>query len=510
MTIFRSISNSFHTLTIGRKLTVGFVALVVLIGVGGVGSVQLIAGLRGSFRDAVQVTSRRVSLAEDMLANFQSMRLHAALAEISTVNSSFVGQVRSVGAADGAAEDVVCANCHTSDRITSNYQIFRDLCAKTHDQANAMLPLAPDAADKARLGQMQSGLNQWQDLYGKYLALLGRKDITGAHDIMLNQIYPLVGQLEESAELERSGASKALEAARIDVDQQAASSFYRATGATLICLVIGFGGIMLVRQVTRTLRLSSAEIAEMTGQVAAASEQIATASTSLAQIATEQTSSMEIGASASLGIQMGSSDTSTQLQEVFHVAGRVDQGIVAANQSLDRTLDAMNQIDGSSRQISKIIGSIDEIAFQTNILALNAAIEAARAGEAGAGFGVVAHEVRQLAHRAATAAAETATLVTGSRDNSEDGKQRLAELAEAVRLITGHFKEIHGLIDHVNSAAGGQVKSAEKISNAIAQLETTTQSVASCAEENAAASEELSAQMQSLSTIAARLHGIVG
>src|SRR5207247_7553209 len=120
------------------------------------------------------------------------------------------------------------------------------------------------------------------------------------------------------------------------------------------------------------------------------------------------------------------------------------------NQTLDRMVEKMKEIDASSNKIAHIIKVIDEIAFQTNILALNAAVEAARAGEAGLGFAVVADEVRNLAQRCAQAARDTTGLIEESIQTSRDGNARLDEMAGAVRAMTENSSRIKTLVDEVN------------------------------------------------------------
>ena len=141
----------------------------------------------------------------------------------------------------------------------------------------------------------------------------------------------------------------------------------------------------------------------------------------------------------------------------------------------------------SSDKISKIIKTIDEIAFQTNILALNAAVEAARAGEAGMGFAVVADEVRNLAQRCAQAAKDTAGLIEESIAKSNDGKPKLDQVAKAIAAITEDSGKVKTLVDEVSLGSQEQARGLEQISKAIAQMEQVTQKTAASAEERSAA-----------------------
>ena len=156
----------------------------------------------------------------------------------------------------------------------------------------------------------------------------------------------------------------------------------------------------------------------------------------------------------------------------------------------------MSGIRESSDKVSKIIKTIDEIAFQTNLLALNAAVEAARAGEAGQGFAVVADEVRNLAQRSALAARDTSGLIEESLTNAKEGDRKLELVATLVGAITESVVGVKSLIDQVSSASRQQSQGIEEVKKAIVQMESVTQNTAATAEESAAASEELYAQAE--------------
>jgi methyl-accepting chemotaxis protein len=159
---------------------------------------------------------------------------------------------------------------------------------------------------------------------------------------------------------------------------------------------------------------------------------------------------------------------------------------------------AMNAIKTSSDDIAKIIKTIDEIAFQTNILALNAAVEAARAGEAGAGFAVVADEVRNLAQRCAQAAKETATKIEDSVQKSTNGVEISAKVAKSLEEIVSKTRQVDELAGEVATASVEQSQGIEQVNTAVSQMDKVTQSNAANAEESASAAEELNAQAENL------------
>jgi len=180
------------------------------------------------------------------------------------------------------------------------------------------------------------------------------------------------------------------------------------------------------------------------------------------------------------------------------------------NETLDRMIEKMKEIDASSNKIARIIKVIDEIAFQTNILALNAAVEAARAGEAGLGFAVVADEVRNLAQRCAQAARDTAGLIEESIETSRDGNSRLDTMATAVRSMTESASRVKALVDEVNVGSQEQARGMEQISRAVLQMEKVTQQTAAGAEESASAGAELNSHAAQLRNMVQEMWEMVG
>ena len=198
-------------------------------------------------------------------------------------------------------------------------------------------------------------------------------------------------------------------------------------------------------------------------------------------------------------------------------ASRAQNSAASARTAAEKGAEQMRRLDeamaalrDSSRDVTRIIKTIDEIAFQTNILALNAAVEAARAGEAGMGFAVVADEVRSLAQRSAQAAKDTAGLIEESISKSRNGSVKVEQVAAAITGITSSVNRVKGLIDEVSEASHQQTQGIDQVASALSQMEKVTQGTAATAEESAAASEELSAQANTTMEVVGELRALVG
>jgi uncharacterized coiled-coil DUF342 family protein len=186
-----------------------------------------------------------------------------------------------------------------------------------------------------------------------------------------------------------------------------------------------------------------------------------------------------------------------------------DRQLKLANETLGNMVGSMEEINTSSKKISKIIRVIDEIAFQTNILALNAAVEAARAGEAGMGFAVVADEVRNLAQRCAQAARDTAGLIEESIQTVDGGSAKLAQVVSAIEGIAQQAAGVKELMTSVKDGSEEQSRNIDQISAAVAQMQKVTQNTAASAEQGAAASEQMTGHAQSMRSSVSELQMLV-
>jgi methyl-accepting chemotaxis protein len=242
-----------------------------------------------------------------------------------------------------------------------------------------------------------------------------------------------------------------------------------------------------------------ADIKAATHEVTNASAEISTSSTDLSQRTEEQAASLE--------------ETSASMEEIATTVKMNAENAQHANQSaasarevanrggevVAKAVEAMGQIESSSRKISDIIGVIDEIARQTNLLALNAAVEAARAGEAGRGFAVVASEVRNLAQRSSQAAKDIKDLITSSNSQVQGGVELVNKAGSALAEIVKSINEVAHIVADIATASSEQSTGIEQVNKALTQMDEVTQQNSALVEENAATAKTLDQQAHAMS-----------
>lgn len=246
-------------------------------------------------------------------------------------------------------------------------------------------------------------------------------------------------------------------------------------------------------------------------QVNESSAQLSSSSQSLAESSSEQAASLQQTTSS---LEEISSQTKQTTQNVIQVEQEMDSNakpmVESGKQSMEKMIEAMNNIENSSAETSKIIKTIDDIAFQTNLLALNAAVEAARAGEAGKGFAVVAEEVRNLAQRSAEAAKNTSDLIEESQENSLEGSKIAEEMAEKLDNIALSVDSVHTLVREIAIAAKEQQTGIEEMGSVMHEMDKTVQGNASSSEQTASSAEELSSQANELNKLVIELAALAG
>ncbi len=254
-------------------------------------------------------------------------------------------------------------------------------------------------------------------------------------------------------------------------------------------------------QLGHALQAMCTGLSEMIGQVQASGQQIASASSqvsdssqSLSQGATESAASLEQITSSMHEMGAQTRRNAENATQANSLAGQAMQVADQGNSQMQEMIQAMTDINASSQSISKIIKTIDEIAFQTNLLALNAAVEAARAGQHGKGFAVVAEEVRNLASRSARAARETAELIEGAVKKTGSGFQVANRTAESLEEIVEGVRRVTDLVAEIAASSQEQAQGISQVNSALSQIDQVTQQNTANAEQSAAAAEELASQ----------------
>ena len=264
------------------------------------------------------------------------------------------------------------------------------------------------------------------------------------------------------------------------------------------------------RSISAPIKNAVEQMEESANQIASASSQVSSASQSLAEGSSEQASAIEETSSSleeMASMTKQNAGNAVQADSLMKEANAVVQ---KANASMETLTSSMKEISAASEETSKIIKTIDEIAFQTNLLALNAAVEAARAGEAGAGFAVVAEEVRNLAMRSADAAKNTSVLIEGTVNKIKYGSDLVATTNEAFSEVAVSSSKVGELVGEIAAASQEQAQGIDQINKAVAEMDKVTQQTAANAEESASASEEMNAQAEQMKQVSVALANIIG
>jgi methyl-accepting chemotaxis protein len=281
-------------------------------------------------------------------------------------------------------------------------------------------------------------------------------------------------------------------------------------GVIFFALLAAVASWFSARAIAVPIQKASERLNAGAEQITAASGEVASASQSLAEGASEQAAAIEETSSSleemsSMTKQNAdNAGTANKLMEETKVV------VSRANESMKNLTGSMDEITKASEDTSKIIKTIDEIAFQTNLLALNAAVEAARAGEAGAGFAVVAEEVRNLAIRAADAARNTSGLIEGTIKKIKDGADLVGRTNEDFSHVAESAAKVASLIGEIAAASDEQAQGIGQISKAVHEMDKVVQQNAANAEESASASEEMNAQAVTMKDVVGELVAVIG
>jgi hypothetical protein len=300
--------------------------------------------------------------------------------------------------------------------------------------------------------------------------------------------------------------------AQFSTASRAANQQGLSDAAWVFLLQLGVvGGLIFLasRSTARTVRRVGQQLSQQGGQMQAATGGLAETSHAVANSASEQAAALADTSRSLTDMAALTQQSADNAEKVTALSRQSRQAAEAGAGEMRQLATAMQDIQVAGKDIAKVIKTIDQIAFQTNILALNAAVEAARAGEAGQGFAVVADEVRSLAQRSASAAKDTAVMIEGAIGKTALGVGISERAAQSLRQIVEHVRKVDELATAAATAAKEQSLGIQQLTETVSQLDQGTQSNAAQAEEGASAAQELSAQAESLEEAVAELMSLV-
>jgi len=472
---------SLDNWTIGRRIGAGFIGL-------GVVSAALVATFEVGVRTLSQEHER-------------------------AANSSAAAQTVTEAASTGSELYQIVADAQINQLFDETHKDWPAMRRTAEERFKKIEQLVSTPDEKSKLDVAHQHYVAMADIFEKRLLpeLEKQRKLTP-------ETREMDGQIDEEAAALADNLKQV--AASLQRFSEAESQAFVATEAstqrtTLLMVLLGLAlsigvGAVVVIGVNRRLSAAVASLSDGSAQVVSASEQVAGSAQSLSQGATQQASSLEETSASMEEMASMTRRNAESTRQAATLVADVHQKVNGSQQSLQQMVQSMSAIQESSQKVSKIIRTIDEIAFQTNILALNAAVEAARAGEAGMGFAVVADEVRNLAQRSAQAAKDTAGLIEESIGKAQVGNQTVAQVAEAITGITASVNRVKGLVEEVSEASQQQTQGLDQVAQSLAQMERITQSTAATAEDSAAASQELSAQAATTMEVVSQLQALVG
>jgi methyl-accepting chemotaxis protein len=470
--------------TIGKRITAGFAGVIIItVALGGFSYSRLIKIRDHSDRIA------KVSLPTvELVARAQRNAL-----DYDKIVYKYVGS--------SDKEDRVRLDAALNADTVDNTKVYEDLGKLITDEKGMELL---DKTKAVRVGyvtirdKVLASSRQGANSAATYS--MARSEMDPASDQYIAALGALVDSIRTDADVTSKGIQSAVQSSQMGI-------LFGVVAALLVAIGLA---IVIIRGTTKILSQISNSLGDGSDQVASAASQISTSSQSLAEGASEQAASLEETSSSLEEMTSMTKRNAENAQKANDLAKQAHHAADKGAGDMQTMSTAMEAIKVSSDDIAKIIKTIDEIAFQTNILALNAAVEAARAGEAGMGFAVVADEVRNLAQRSAQAAKETAAKIEGAIGKTGQGVEISGKVVQTLNDIVAKVRQVDELISEVASASREQTQGITQINTAVSQMDKVTQSNAASAEESAAAAEELNAQAEVMKHSVSHLLELVG
>jgi len=395
---------------------------------------------------------------------------------------------------------------------------FNDL-ASQHDQqierANANRQQLVGVTSSLKFDWVDQSLQQLQQLLfaEKESLWQGANLLVAARRTLDNSEEALQRGLTSEAATAEAATQRFIAGSRAQADEitQTSRSTRRWIASIAIFTVIAAFALAIVfaRRISRTLQDIAHALGVSAREVADASGAISRTSQTLAEGAGNQAHSLQQASASLEQISSSTQANATSAGQARQFASETRQAADQSARTITQLTATMAELQHASTEMAKIVKTIDEIAFQTNILALNAAVEAARAGEHGAGFSVVAEEVRALARRSADSARETSARIATALTRNNEGARLTSEVATSLASIVQRVHQLDGLVATIAQTSGEQARGINQLSQGVTQIDQITQTNAATAQESAAAGTELDAQIHELEQVATRLVVVV-
>jgi methyl-accepting chemotaxis protein/methyl-accepting chemotaxis protein-1 (serine sensor receptor) len=462
----------FARLSLQAKLFAAFALLFVLVLAGG-GLAWFASSTIKTQQDLTTAAARRLQLSE----------------QISGLNAEIFGAEKNMILAGMTGDNDLL------DRWTERMQVMLQDGGK---QTQQLITMMPTESDRTRATRLKATMDKWSercdschaiamDTGGLKSNVAGVLKLARESEALLAENHEVVSGIQQSENaVFNNGAA--------ETDRAYSRARATSIGLVLISLAVALLVFMVVRGLSRRLRQTATQLRSGCDAVLTASSQVSASSQTLSQGSTEQAASLEETSASMEEMSSMTRRTAENSARTADLINTIADQVGQSHQSFHSMVDSMQAIQTSNEQMSKIIKTIDEIAFQTNILALNAAVEAARAGEVGMGFAVVAGEVRNLAQRSAQAAKDTATLIEHATGNARAGTEKVKLVVASFSGITDGVDRARALVKEVSDASAQQAQGFDQVAQAIVQMEKVTQQTAAMAEESAASSAELASE----------------